>query len=258
VEPRLEPAPVVAALGNALSGIAAGLYVGGSLATGDYHPGVSDIDAVAMVETTPRPATRAELTALHERLAEEFEDATALHCAYVSADRIGDVRRTHWTWAFGELFRRPLSGIARAELQADPIVVFGPSPASWLPPVSRAELRESVRAEVAGYWSRALRKRAIWDQDVYVDLGLTVWARAEATLTEGVLITKTEAIARMAERGVPADVVDGVARRRAGQQVILTDEERTHRAVFVRQFLRGEFARILAESKPEVGPQMPR
>jgi hypothetical protein len=248
VDSRLEPAPVVAALGEAMSGIAAGLYVGGSLATGDYHPGVSDIDGVAMLETTPRPAIRAELTAIHERLSQEFEEAAALHCAYVSADRVGDVTHTHWTWAFDELFRRPLSRIARAELQADPIVVFGPSPASWLPRVSSAELREGARAELAGYWSQALRKRAIWNQDVYVDLGLTVWARADATIAEGVLITKTEAISRMAERGVPADIVNGVARRRAGQQVILSDDARAHRAGVVRQFLRDEFSRILSES----------
>lgn len=246
MDSRLEPAPVAAALGEALREITAGLYVGGSLATGDYRPGVSDIDAVAMVETAPGPATRAELTAVHEAISRDFPDAAALHCAYVSADRVGDVTRPHWTWAFGELFRRPLSIIARAELLADPAIVFGPSPATWLPPVSSAELRDGARAELAGYWSRALRKRAIWDQDVYVDLGLTVWARAEATLSEGVLITKTEAITRMADRGVPADIVDGLARRRLGHSVTLTDDERARRAAFVRQFLRDEFARLLA------------
>jgi hypothetical protein len=222
--------------------------VGGSLATGDYHRGVSDIDAVAMLDTAPRPSVRAELTAIHERLAHQFEVADALHCAYVAADRIADVSHRHWTWAFGELFRRPLSTIARAELLADPIVVLGPPPSSWLPPVSSEELRQGVRAELAGYWSRALRKRAIWNQDAYVDLGLTVWARADATLTEGVLITQTDAIARRAARGVPADLVEGVARRRAGQQVILTDEQRARRGEVVRQFLRDEFDRILADS----------
>jgi hypothetical protein len=247
VDPRLEPAPVVASLAEAVSGLVAGLYVGGSLATGDYRPGVSDIDGVAMLETTPKPAIRAELLAIHQRLAQEVEGAAALHCAYVAADKVTDVGQTHWTWAFDELFSRPLTSIARAELLGDPIIVFGPAPSSWLPPMSRAELRDGVRDELAGYWSRALRKRAIWNQDVYVDLGLTVWARADATITDGVLITKTEAITRMAERGVPADIVDGVARRRAGQQVTLTDHERTRRAVVVRQFLREQFARMLAE-----------
>jgi hypothetical protein len=112
--------------------------------------------------------------------------------------------------------------------------------------VSSEELRQGARGELAGYWSRALRKRAIWNQDVYVDLGLTVWARADATLTEGILITKTEAIARMAAHGVPAHVVEGVARRRAGQQVVMTDEERVRRGEVVREFLRHEFDRILA------------
>jgi hypothetical protein len=81
---------------------------------------------------------------------------------------------------------------------------------------------------------------------VYVDLGLTVWARADATISDGVLITKTEAIARLADRGVPADVVLGVFRRREGQQVTLTEDERNDRAVIVRQFLKTEFARLLS------------
>ena len=245
MDARLESLPAVVALGEALSGIASGLYVGGSVATGDYRPGVSDIDAVALMTTAPSPALRSHLVSVHERLVGEEGDASALHCAYVSADRIGDVERRHWTWAFGELFRRPLSLIARAELHANPVIVFGPSPATWLPPVSSDELRRGARAELAGYWSRALRRRAIWDEDIYVDLALTVWARADATITDGVLITKSAAIARMAERSVPADIVDGVARRRAGEAVVLTDTERAHRAVRVRRFLRQEFARIL-------------
>lgn len=231
---------------QAVSGIVAGLYVGGSLATGDYRPGMSDIDGVAMLDAAPKPAVRAELTEIHRRLAREFEEAKALHCAYVPVRDVADRTRTHWTWAFDELFRRPLSGIARAELLADPIVVFGPSPASWLPPMSSGELRDGARAELAGYWSRAVRKRTIWLQDVYVDLGLTVWARADATISDGVLITKTEAIARLADRGVPADVVLGVFRRREGQQVTLTEDERNDRAVIVRQFLKTEFARLLS------------
>jgi hypothetical protein len=237
----------VAELAQHVSEIVAGLYIGGSLATGDYRAGISDIDGVAMLAAAPKPAVRAELTELHRRLASEFTEAEALHCAYVSVQEVADVTRTHWTWAFGELFRRPLSRIARAELLADPVIVFGPAPSSWLPPMSLAELRDGARAELAGYWSRALRKRAIWLQDTYVDLGLTVWARAEATISDGVLITKTEAIARMPERGVPDYVVDGVARRRAGQQVTLSEDERNERAVVVRRFLKDEFARLLGE-----------
>ena len=113
--------------------------------------------------------------------------------------------------------------------------------------MGKADLRDAARAELTGYWAQALRKRAIWLQDVYVDLGLTVWARADATISDGVLITKTEAIARMAERGVRPDLVDGVARRREGQQVALSEDERHERALVVRQFLKDEFARLLSD-----------
>jgi hypothetical protein len=200
VDPRLREVPAVVALGEELSGIASGLYVGGSVATGDYHPGVSDIDAVAKMTTTPSPALRARLVSVHERRGGEHEHASALNCAYVSRDRVGDVERKHWTWAFGELFRPPQ-----------------PS-------------RTSGTARGPGH-----------------RLALTVWARVDATMTDGVLITKSAAIVRMAERGVPADIVDGVARRRAGQPVVLTDAERADRAVRVRRFLREEFAKILGQ-----------
>ncbi len=246
VDPRLAPAPEVEALAHAIEDLVVGLYVAGSLATGDYRPGISDIDAVAVVERPPRPAVRERLVSVHEELAGSGH-GDAVHCGYVPLSDSADPERPHWTWAFGELFRRPLSRIARVELLHDPVVVFGPDPRSWLPPVTEVELRDAARAELTGYWSRALRKRAIWRQDVYVDLGLTVWARAEAAIDEGRLITKTEAIDRMRGRGLPEEIVDGVARRRAGEAVEITDDEREERGRTVRQFLREEFPRLTEE-----------
>jgi Nucleotidyltransferase domain len=249
VDSRLDLVPELEELNHALATTGAvGLYVGGSIASSDYRPGVSDIDAVALVDRPPRPAAREELIALHNRLAERGH-GKALHCVYVPLTDAVDPSRKHWTWAFGELFRRPLSRIARAELLADPVVIFGPRPQSWLPPMSDVELRDAAREQLAGYWTRALRKRAIWHRDVYVDLGLTVWARAEATITEGRLITKSEAIARMRERGVPGEIVDQVASRRAGVNVTISDEERETRALTVRRFLTREFALLLGPAR---------
>jgi hypothetical protein len=253
VDPRLAGALEVEALAVALDGIAVGLYVGGSLATGDYVPGVSDIDAVALVERAPRPALRTQIVAVHEDLVQRHANGGSLHCVYVPLDDCTDPDRTHWTWAFGELFRRPLSRIARAELLADPVVVVGPAPSSWLPPLSEDDVRDAARAELAGYWTRALRKRAIWRQDVYVDLGLTVWARAEAAITEGRLITKSEAIERLRRGEVPGELVDEVARRRAGESVHLTDEQRDARALVVRRFLQVEVARLTAPGSSSSG-----
>ena len=242
---RLAPAPVVPALAGALDGVIVGLYVGGSLATGDYRRAVSDIDAVALLDRPPTAATRALLVETHQRLARDIDGADALHCVYVPLRDAGDVPRAHWTWAFGELFRRPLSGIARAELLADPIVVAGPHPSSWLSAMSPDALRDAARAELAGYWTRALRERSIWLQDEYVDIGLTVWARAEATIEDGSLITKSEAIERLRALGLPGEIVEGVALRRQGRPTHLSEEERRDRATTVRHFLAGEIARLL-------------
>jgi len=118
VDSRLDLAPELEELSRALAARAVGLYVGGSIASRDYRPGVSDIDAVALVDKPPRPAVRDEIIALHTRLAESHRHGEALHCVYVPLTDAVDPARRHWTWAFGELFRRPLSRIARAELLA--------------------------------------------------------------------------------------------------------------------------------------------
>ena len=100
-------------------------------------------------------------------------------------------------------------------------MVHGPAPATWLPATTADDVREAARAELSGYWTSALRKRAIWREDVYVDLGLTVWARAEAAID------------------------DVVRRRRAGEPVELSEAQREERAAVVRAFLRTEVAQGL-------------
>lgn len=234
---RIASEPVLGALAEALRPHVLGLYVGGSLATGTYRPGISDIDAVALLERPPTRAGRAQLVAAHRRLIALGENAAAVHCTYVPVGFAHEVGRRHWTWAFGALFRRSLSGIARAELLAEPIVLLGPEPATWLPAMDLESIRAAARAELTGYWAGALRRPRVWEQDSMVDLGLTVWARAEEAMSTGRLISKDEAIARLTDGGLPASIVDGVRARRAGEQTAVTADERRQRAVLVRRFL---------------------
>ncbi len=242
---RLAPVPAVAALASALGDVVDGLYVGGSVASGDYHPAVSDIDAVALVGDPLGPAARRALTHTHQELSRARVNAAGLHCAYVVRRYVGDVGHRHWTWAFDELFRRPFSGIARAELLADPVVVRGPHPSEWLPAMDVDDLRDAARAELSGYWTTALRKRAIWRQDVYVDHGVTTVARADLTIRDGRLVTKTEAIAHLAELGLPPEILAGVRRRRAGDDVSISPADREARGDDVRRFVRAQIARLL-------------
>ncbi|HEU4998786.1 MAG TPA: nucleotidyltransferase domain-containing protein [Lapillicoccus sp.] len=241
---RLEQVPAVVDLAADLADEVTGLYVGGSVASGDYRPGVSDIDAVALVERVPDRAQRDGISARHRQLVREVPGAAALHCVYVARPVAQDPARRHWTWAFDELFRRPLSGIARAELLADPVVVCGPAPSTWLPPLGPDDIRAAARAELTGYWRKAVRKRAIWEQDVYVDHGVTTVARADLTIDRGRLVTKSAALSRLLELGLPADIVDGVVRRRAGESVPMAPEERSARAAVVRRFVAAQIERL--------------
>jgi len=241
---RLAVVPAVVELAARLATDVDGIYVGGSVATGDYRPGVSDIDAVALVAQPPSPSARGHLVAVHRQLMRDVPGAAALHCVYVSRRHVDDPRFTHWTWAFEELFRRTFSGIARAELLAGPVVVRGPAPPTWLPAMSPDALRAAARAELSGYWHTAVRKRAIWDRDVYVDHGLTTVARADITVEHGRLATKTEAIAHLADLGLPERIRVEVEQRRKGVAVPLTAPQRTERARTVRRFVRDHIERL--------------
>jgi hypothetical protein len=132
------------------------------------------------------------LRALHRTLG-----VAKLHCAYVSLPDISDVGRKHVTWAHERMFRRPLSGISRAELHQFGVTVYGPAPAELGPPLGPAELAEAARAELRGYWTGAVRRARVWRTDLHVDLGLTTVSRAGVTIATGRLITKREAIDRL-------------------------------------------------------------
>jgi hypothetical protein len=101
-----------------------------------------------------------------------------------------------------------------------------------------------VRAEISGYWRRMARQRACWLRDSWVDLGLTVLPRSAAVLTTGDLITKTEAISRLAEFGVPAELAQEIRRRRDSQAVTLGTRQRVRRAQLARQIMRHGVSRL--------------
>ncbi|MDT7572727.1 MAG: hypothetical protein QOE05_2901 [Actinomycetota bacterium] len=214
-----------------------GLYVGGSLASGDYHPGASDLDLAAIVSGTLDDLRQRELVSLHERLIREEPSAAKLHCVYVPVGEIEDLGAEHLYWAMGELYRHAFTGIARAELLRGGIVLAGPPPAALIPDITDEALKEAARCELSGYWSRTVAKPDVWLQDVFVDQGLTALARVEATLTEGRLITKTEALTRLGRFGVPDELVDEIGRRRNGETVELTEQGRVDRADTARRVM---------------------
>jgi len=193
-----------------------GLLVAGSLATGDYVPGVSDLDLVALVHG-PVDATRvATLAALHRRLDESAARGLDLGCAYVSAAELPDLQALHPTWTHGEMAHRILSGVTRAELVLHGFAVFGPPPLHVLSPMDQEDVREAARAELLGYWAWAVRRPWLWLDPVLADLGLTSMARGRHSLTAGELLTKTRAVE---QADAPARLLDELRARRRGEDV---------------------------------------
>ena len=239
VDARLEQAPIVASFAQAVRPVAdvVGFYAGGSLAMGDFRPGISDLDLAAVIASDLDDRRRQDLRELHQTVLRNEPSAAKLHCVYVPVDDIADPRASHVTWAHGELFRRPFNGVARAELLHDGITVLGPAPSELLPHIDRAALQAAARAELSGYWSSAVRKPWLWFEDVYVDLGLLTLARVEATITEGRLITKREALTRLDRFGVPVELVRQIAGRRQGASTDLTTIQRARRAATARRLV---------------------
>ena len=205
------------------------VWAHGSLAGGDYQPGRSDLDLIAILG---RPCTAAEeqqLGEVHESLGRAIALASRLHCSYCAAGELDDPARVHLTWAHEEFMRRRVTPVTRRELHDFGLVLYGEEPAALLPPVTGEQLAEFVARDLESFWLPSLDHPQRWDRDIWVDLGLLTLARATVTLRDGRLITKARALCVLTELGAPAEVVDDIRQRRY-VDLLQADPELVHEA----------------------------
>jgi hypothetical protein len=210
--------PAVRLLAEGLDGLGwvTDLLVAGSLATGDYVPGVSDVDLVALAGGPVGPARQEVLAGLHRELDQGAARGLDLGCVYVDAGRLAELGARHPTWTHGSLVQRSLSGVTRAELVRHGFAVLGRLPAAVLPEVTDDDVRRAARAELCGYWAHAARRPLWWLDPVIADLGLTSMARGRHALATGQLLTKTQAIE---QAQAPDWLKDQLRARRRGQRM---------------------------------------
>ncbi|MDX3518082.1 aminoglycoside adenylyltransferase domain-containing protein [Streptomyces scabiei] len=208
------------------------VWAHGSLGGGDYQEGRSDLDLIAVLDGTVTARTAWRVGRLHAGL-RHAPLAANLHCTYLTPGTASDPGRTHLTWAHQRLFRRTVTPVTRRELHTFGLVLHGQPPGALLPPVSDTELRAFVVRDQRDFWRPAVDRARLWDQDVWVDLGLLTLARATATLREGRLISKREALDLLLALGAPEEVVEDVRRRRYGRMA----EPVAHRGELTRRFL---------------------
>jgi predicted nucleotidyltransferase len=232
-----------------------GVYVYGSLATGDYSPAASDIDVVVVVRREPGPAMIRELKDLHTALAGTGGPAGQLHCLYVAEDAVSDPERLCTYWFGDRMTQWQMKLLTQAELASAGVALHGPWPPPGVGPVPVADLQAAVHEEITGYWRRQSRRRKPWLRDSWVDHGLVVLPRAEALLTAGDLITKTEAIGRLAGFGVPDSLIREIRGRRDGHSVTVGTARRLSRALLARRIMQDGVARLSlltpAASRPD-------
>ncbi len=222
------------------------LWAHGSLALGDYQPGRSDLDLVALIGAAPDGTQEQDLRRAHQALHSRLPLAEKLHCSYVVASELADPGRSHLTWAHGELFARAVSPVTRRELCLGGLSLRGPAPAGVVPPVTDGELADYVRGDMRDYWYEKTALPALWLQDIWVDLGLLTFARATVTLREGRLITKREALDVLAGLGAPPAVLSDIFARRYADPAPGTASWRAERAEQARTYLREAIRQFLA------------
>ncbi|MET9385605.1 nucleotidyltransferase [Streptomyces sp. NPDC002928] len=226
------------------------VWAHGSLAGGDYQPGRSDLDLIAVVERRSPPAEEAQLVEAHENLAATHPLASKLHCSYVAADEWDDLAGMHLTWAHEELMHRPVTPVTRRELHDFGKVLHGPPPTDLLPPVTDRQLADFVVADLAHFWRPALDHPERWLRDIWVDLGLLTLARASVTLRTGELITKAEALDVLTGLSAPSDVVHDIRQRRYGSPEPASEQWQVRRAELTRAFLASAIERVLTGGSP--------
>jgi hypothetical protein len=226
------------------------VWAHGSLAGGDYQPGRSDLDLIAILS---RPCTAVEeqrLGEVHESLGKSTALASGLHCSYCAAGELDDPARKHLTWAHEELLRRRVTPVTRRELHDFGLILYGEEPAALLPPVTDDQLAGFVVQDMESFWLPSLDHPERWDRDIWVDLGLLTLARATVTLRDGTLITKAEALRVLTELGAPAEVVDDIRQRRYGDPGPASRRWIARRAELTLTFLRPAIGQLVSQRPP--------
>jgi len=199
-----------------------GLYLYGSLATGDFEPHVSDIDLIAVLRERPDEALVRRLGTMHEGLARaEPGWSDRIEVDYVSARGLAHCR-THATTIVRISPGEPLHMIEAGRdfildwypARQDGLALEGPRLDSLVPPIQEAEYLEEVRKYLAGFRGR-------FDDDASPRsqaYAILTMCRGLAALRFGDRLSKREAAARI-QREFPrwSDLIDRALRWRDRQ-----------------------------------------
>jgi hypothetical protein len=178
-----------------------GLYLYGSLASGDFNPDTSDIDFLGVVQSPLEPPEVAALEALHRQIAGSGNRwAARLEGSYLTLDalpRWDPHDETRWpTLNEGRFYLAPHGPdwvLQRHILHQSDRIVSGPPLQDLILPVSEDQLRQAVRLLLAEWWQPMLADPDFLQRPEYRAYAVLSMGRALHTLHTGTLASKPQA-----------------------------------------------------------------
>lgn len=186
----------------------AGLYLYGSLASGDFDPARSDIDFLVVTTTALTDDQVAALGAMHaELLAHGGYWASKLEGSYLpqpDLPRYDPDAGPYPTTNEGHFYLAPHGSdwiIQRHILREHSVIVTGPPLRDQIEPVSPEALRDAVRDLLQTWWAPMLADPSRLASDEYQAYAILTMCRALHALHHGTIVSKPAA-ARWAQNAL--------------------------------------------------------
>ena len=175
----------------------AGMYLYGSLSSGDFNPDSSDVDFVVATHHAIPAEQLPELENLHRELTAVHPHwASHLEGAYIP---LADLRRyeadggPYPHWHEGRFYQGKHGSdwiIQRYVLREMGVVLAGPPPDTLIDPVSPDDLRRAVRGALAEWWAPMLDDPTWLHDRLYQAFCVLTMCRALHTLATGTIASK--------------------------------------------------------------------
>jgi hypothetical protein len=178
-----------------------GLYIFGSLASGDFVPGRSDLDFLAVTEAELPLEAIEGLKAMHARLgrsgvplADHLEGSyipkAALRC-YDSQNAVHPALRVDGSFDLD--FHASDWIIQRWLIRQHALTLAGPDPRSLIDPIQPAELRQAARGILRQWWAPMLDDSSRLGSSEYQAYAVLTMCRILYTVEHGEVISKAAA-----------------------------------------------------------------
>lgn len=176
-----------------------GMYLYGSLSSGDFDPETSDIDFLVVTTSTLSNKTIGELEAMHHRMWESGEKwASKLEGSYIPRREIRrhDPRSSPCPTVNEGKFYLDTRGsdwiIQRHIIREQGVILVGPDPKTLIDPVNPGDLRRSVKGILNEWWFPMLEDPT-WLKNhgtEYHAFAILTLCRAIYTLENGAIVSK--------------------------------------------------------------------